>query len=355
MKKLLLFGWLMASVVVHGADLNASITFVDGQRLTASQLNSLIPGATIIPGFYNGHTLKTTLFGSDVILVLSSGAYYRISANSFLYNNTAIITNQVEKVTPAGADFVLIYDAAGTAFAKVSLNNLLLSNSVYASQPLITNPLLSATVPIVNDGTNNRIALSNIWLETWYYGLTNLATHTTPIGLDKLLIFDNAGGTNKQITLISLLTNTPSVTPAALDMIPIGVNGGSAGRMTVSGLSNVIVGPKYTKFTTNGVTLAAGQMVNGAHSLSNTPTVHWTMVCQTSDLCGYNPGDELPAEAILDGAGISRFIGGANTTNVFFASVSTLGALNTYNKTNGIFSTFTASRWKAKAVAVLFN
>lgn len=320
MKKLLAL-LLVLPLLAFGSDITRNVTFSDGSRLSASGLHGLLDTATISPTFYTRHDTATSLDGSDYFLVSSSPYtdFRKITASAALYANTALITSPAEDYAPQSADYVLTYDASGAALAKVRLANLL-STNLYSGQPAVTNfSLLTAGIPIFQSDTNGMISPSNLFARFPYLApFTNVGTSTSVNTNDTLLIWDNLGGTNKQVTL-----------------------------------KNAGIG---SSFTTTNITLTAGTTFQIPHGLGQTPSQQrWVFVCVTNTLGGYVPGDEVPASGVMTPSGSYYVQGatyGANSSNVWLGLVTpVLGTTNfMVNKTNPttVVSMFDTNRWQAK-------
>ena len=315
MNKLIL-GFLLSvfCLALRAQDLSQGTNFVDGQRVTASELNSIVNGATILPGFISTKPAASALGGGDLVLLYSGGVLYKISGNAMLLQNTAFITAQVEKTAPVGTDFALIYDTAASAFKKVSLTNLA---AVHGSFPLVTNAPLGDLVRLFHAGGNSWTTISNL-----FQTFTNLPTAPSVTATDQFLMFSyNAG-----------LTKVPASTLA----------------MTKT-------------FTTNILTMT--NSLNTAHGLGATPTVICTLTCTNAvldyavgDTVSFMAGDPFPA------AGAGSWSIGANATNIYFYpnyftytsySAATFGITL---KTNPFSSSTTlVKNWTASIKAVLYQ
>lgn len=345
----------------RAADLQGGHTFAAGDRPTASQVNALVNSATILPGFYSGKPAVTTLGVSDVVLVYrpSLTAFRQLTASDFLYQNRDLITNQTELTAPLSADSLLIYSTAAGALRRVTAATLALNNTnLIAGAPGVdTNTVLSGadTLLVLNGGTNLQLSVSNLlWNFTWQKPFTNLATHTAPTNQDRLLIWDATNGTNKTTTLAGLVTNLPALASATNgDTFAVFGSNGVLSRVTLgqmaTTLSNAIVQPVLSGFTTAEITLAAGLLTNATHGLGSTPTsVRAVLVCKTAEL-GYAVGDELDARLVWNNQAMWSF--GANATNVWLTLADNSPTFGSMNKTNGASGNLTYANWRAKLYA----
>lgn len=361
MKRLEKIVWLGVMVLLAGAagaaDVQRGYTFSDGNRVFASQLNTLVDASTILPGFYTSRTAQTNLATSDVFLVLSGPSYTtykRVSATFALYQNTGIITGRAEKTDPEPSDYLLLYDASEQVFKKVSAGNLALSTTnLVAGQPITTNPSLESYLLLLNYGTNSRITVSNLLAQFNYRALfTNLTLHTAPTNADRLLIWDSVNNSNKATTLVGLITNLPAAGAVTnSDTFAALTSNGVMSKVTFlqlqTAISNNIVAPVVTGFVTPEITLTAGVLTNGAHGLPAKPTsVRAVLVCKTVDW-GYAVGDEIDAGNLWNNQATFTF--GANATNVFAAMAPSTGDIS--DKTNGVARNLTFARWKFKLYA----
>lgn len=351
-----------------GADLTRSITFADGQRLTAAQLHTLIDGASIGVTFLTGKSLLGTVDSADYVLVYdtSAGTFTKMTLGTLIMANTDLITTQTDEPNPVAADYLLLYDASAAGFKKVSIANLTTANTNnIALLPVITtNALQTATVPILNGGTNAQIALGDLWRYAWRwtYAVTNLTAHTSPTNLDALVIWDSVGQSNKQVTLLGLVTNLPVALPGTSNSAVITVTETNVQKqMTLSNLTVQVAASglflttnaTYTSSTVAANTIvAAVKAIDAAHGLGVTPKFkEVVLVCTTSDL-GYPIGDELPADQLYDTLGANPVQVFCNTTNVGVIARSAASGWQTASKvTPATFAAITPGSWALKIYA----
>jgi len=353
----LALGALLLGLSARAADVQKGYSFSDGNRVFASQLNSLVDSATILPGFYTSRTAQTNLATSDVFLVLAGPAYTtykRVSATYALYQNTSIITGRAEKTDVESTDYLLLYDATEQVFKKVSASNLsLTTTNLVAGQPLATNVSLNSYLLVLNYGTNSRVTLSNLLAMFNYRALyTNLTLHTAPTNADRLLIWDSINNSNKAITLSGFITNLPPASAVTnSDVFAALTSNGVVSKVTFqqlqTAISNNIVAPVVTGFSTPEMTLTVGVLTNGAHGLGLKPSsVRGVLVCKAIDW-GYSVGDEIDAGNMWNNGATFTF--GANATNVFASLSKNSGDI--CDKTNGVQRNMTLPSWKFKLYA----
>lgn len=391
---LLLLGALCSVVVTHGADIQRGITFQDGQRLTASQLHTLVDNATILPGFYLNKAGATSLESSDTLLLYStvSGEFFKISANTLLYNNTDLITTQPEKLAPGSNDYILIYDATASALAKASLGNMFSNNFAGLPTIALSNLTLGASVAILGTASNGIVTLTNLFLLfPWTGPFTNLAVRTHPTNFDQLILSasdDNTNFANKRISLAGLITNLP----------PAGALTNAADTNGVPYTTNVTLFAYQQYYTTNGPTngfvvkfelsnllnlftnyfLTTSQRtfsfksaellvtntlitIDIPHGLPGTPdSFRAVLLCKTNE-AGYKAGDELVVDTGLKDTSDGKFSSyGRNTTNLFLV-FKVDGRIAIPDKTTGAQTILTGGNnawvpnWRLKFYANYFS
>jgi hypothetical protein len=270
---------LLLPLGAGAGDLTRSITFADGQRLTAANLHTLVDGASVNTTFLTGKTLLATVDGTDYVLIYdtSTGTFKKMTLATLIMGNTDLITTQVEATEPAGNDLFLIYDASGGTLAKLSFANLFTGNSnLIGNLPALTNLSAPVKVWLQHGGTNVHVALSDFWRAFEYLvPITNLLAHTSPTNTDALLIWDSAAGTNKQTTLSGLVTNLPVTTNPTNAVISV-VAGGELRQMTLSNVATTVrsvLAPQFiapvnvysnTAGATNFYSLASAGIPDGA-------------------------------------------------------------------------------------------
>lgn len=351
----------MLALTAGAADLTRSITFTDGSRLTAAQLHTLIDGASINTAFYSGKSLLTAVDSSDYILLydVSAGTYKRMTLSTLVLGNTDLITTQPVKPNLAPGDFFLLYDAAGGTLSKVSYTNLLSGNTNLIGQlPPVTTLTDEALIMVRHGGTNNQMAVSNLWLGLVIRaGITNLAQHLAPTNTDRLLIWDSAGGTNKTTTLTGVVTNLPlAVNPLLTSQISL-IETGEVKKISLDALqlrfaTNGNFLTTNLAFVTTNFPLAgwtgATNCQNAAHGLTTTPRqVRAVIYCTSTDL-GYAVNDEVEAASLRESSGSVEYQVSsvwANSTNVGGNLAYISGTPQIPTKTGAAYSGLTKSKW----------
>lgn len=314
---------------VRAGQIQPGIVFSDGQTVSAAQLGQLVSSATINTIFISGQPVDPAILGSDTMLIFSPtlNGFYRATFNAAFLQNPTLITGQVEKITPIGADYVIIWDSVSATLEKVSIANLVLGNTnLIAGQPFIQATNLAATVavPILNNGTNGQTSVSNLFRNFEYSrALTNLQTDITPTNNDGLLIWDSVNGTNKTTTLIGLVTNLTVTTNAThFDSLPIATTSANTSgtnpvvsQVMVSNLVPVTI--VYDNLTlTNSYMLYTNKPFGGTGHVE----VHPVLVTRNQGVgTSYNINDEIPVALFLNTGDLQAFSYGVNPTNVWFS------------------------------------
>ena len=354
----------MLATTVNAGDLTRSITFSDGQRITAAQLHTLVDGASIGATFLTGKNLNSTVETADYVLVYdtSAGLFTKMTLSTLLMANTGLITTQTDDPNPAYNDYVLTYDASALSFAKVSITNLLYNTNLIAVLPSITNLTSSAMIKVLHGGTNAQIEVTNLWLRfTYRAAFTNLAEHTAPTNTDRLLIWDSLAGTNKYTTLSGFYTNLTTTTTNGSGDYFLTITNGTPKLITyqnhINSISNSIFGGSFTSATTALNGLASGKSLDVAHGLSGTPKILKGVIVATAADLNYSIGDEVDFFSVTDvSAGDTDLRSqnaitvGANSTNVFVVQVISSN-LRTKNKTTGVTADIDESKWSFRVYA----
>ncbi len=218
-RRLLIGGLLLLGLVIggfcHAVDLSRGFNFVDGQRVTAAQLNGLVDNGTIVTSFYTGKASKTNLSAADLILIYdpSAGLYRKITASSAFLNNVGWFDSLPTITSVANDDQFLVRDVSGNILTKTTLTNLY----AYGNQPVATNyPFYSM---LQYDGTNyTRLpwSLVQTYISTnWWQilDMTNAPLKSWIDGSDLVWILDSTTGTNKYVS-VDTLRNGGVVSPA---------------------------------------------------------------------------------------------------------------------------------------------
>jgi len=353
-----LFLWL-AAMTLPAADLTRSVTFTDGQRLTAAQLHSLIDGASINVAFLTGKSLLGTVDSADYVLIYdtSAGTFKKMTLATLIMANTDLITTQSEEYNPAANDYLLLYDTSGTQLAKVSVTNLITGNTnLILSQLPITNLLSTAQFLVSNGGTNNRIRLDHLWANNFEYTrpLTNQLQQTSPTNQDGFLLWDAVVGTNKWTTLAAIFTNRPAITTNEPGGFIYTETNGVPSKITQSNFINGLGLPR--KFASTNLPIAqisaAGKYFDTPHGLPGTPQAFTVVAeCTTADL-NYSIGDQVVLNgAMYNNAHVIPFV---NATNVGFITDFAYSSWQIPNKTTFSGASPTSGRWVVKIVAEYF-
>lgn len=348
--------------LARGADIQRGTTFTDGQTLSASDLHTLVDNATIVTAFLTGKSSASSAVGGDLLLLYSGGVFYKITANALLYQNTVLITGQTEKTGPETGDFLLLYDATALALKKVSAGNLS-SNSI-ALQPFIghTNLSLANTIlPVLNNSTNGRTSLSNLFaLYPYITPFTNLSAHTAPTNTDRLLIWDSVAGANKTVSLGSVITQAVTfVTLSNNAVVPVvNYTGGLLiyGQTTVSNLGRFVA----QRFTSSSGALVPSTSTTNTHGFVYGQTwpqaVTCVAQCNAADN-GYAVGDYVDCHSVQwDNNGTNTVVFGWSSTNIWTRCPATnqAGFPRLPNKSTGTISTLDTSKWQLTVNAVYF-
>lgn len=299
----------MLTVTTIAGDLTRSVTFTDGQRITAAQLHTLVDGASVNATFLTGKDLLGAVDSSDYVLTYdtSAGVFKRMTLGTLVMNNTDLITTQSDEPVPASDDYLLLYNTSGTSLTKLSIANLTLNNTNFVrSMPLITNlvPSLNPSLWVTHNGTNNQIAVTNLWLAFTYRApFTNLVEHTTPTNTDKLLIWDSTANTNKWITFSGMVSNLPTATAVYSTNVFLVQSNGIGYQVSYTTLANSISNTINSGSTYTGSNalpaLAATQTFT--HPLAGMPQAVRVVAYFISDDAansGYTTGDEIDIDGI---------------------------------------------------------
>lgn len=389
---ILLFAALGVTLA-YGADIQRGITFTDGQRLTASQLHTLVDNATITTGFIVNKPGATSLESGALFVIYSPASQQleKVSAATALYNNTALITGLGEKGAPAANDFLLIYDATGTVLAKTMVGNFWSNNIASLPSVLSSNLNLEAELPILNNGTNGVATLTNLFLLFPYTALfTNLPVRTSPTNFDNVLLCASDDNTNffmRRVSLAGLITNLPN----ALTL----TNTADTNGLPYS--TNLTIFAFQTTYTTNGITntavvkfdllslqqfftnyfvttptrplsfKSAELMVTNTlitidipHGLPGTPdSFRAVLLCKTNE-ANYKVGDEIVLDTGVKDSSDGKYgTYGRNSTNLFLV-FKVDGRIQVPDKTTGVQANLTGNsgawvpNWRLKFYATYF-
>lgn len=271
--------WL-AGFSAKANDVQAGLSFTDGQTVNAAQLMNLVNLATINSQFISSKPIDPAALGSDNFVIYSPtlGGLYRIPLSTAFISNTNLIATQTEKTAPVAADLLLLLDSATGMYAKVSAGNLVLNNTnvSFSTLPIATTNLdPQVKIPILNFGTNGNTTASNLFSSQLALDFTNLPSITAPTNTDALLIWStrtnatNPGGTNPFLATIAPQNVGPYtiVTSNISSLNAVSGGGGSAPmyNTTLSGVTFPPLVKLVLVFTNFGETTlnANGYQANG--------------------------------------------------------------------------------------------
>jgi hypothetical protein len=334
----------LAGDIQRGAD------FVDGTRLSASKLQSLVDSATILPSFYKDKTPETLVLDSDTFLVLDSGLNWRkVTALNLLLNNTNLFAGRLEQTNNFGTNAVLlVYDPSFGVVAKVNITNITrfgLSQFVTRTTNIPPSEFLLTYNPDNTNGDFAKTTISNfLYAISQTNSLTNLffvpeQTQTTNQIAPSAYFLDcdpsNANNTNGGLLKISAANLGKSLT--ALNPVLIGQyqnlviqNGAGTNQMTLTADRIILPSTNGLFFSAGSVTttvtlLGLSDGTNGVGVLEsgNVTNNTWYYIYAISDgtnvssILSYSP-DGLTSQAIVTNYPFSARMGAAfNTTNNF--------------------------------------
>lgn len=296
--------FLLVCGTAHGQDINAGHTFVNGETVTASSLNSVVGSATIGTSFYTGKTPVTSVNQGDDFLFYSVGlsGYRLITVGNLLYTNTDLVNS-----------LFLTADYARRSNFLAGVDETARSNFLnQASAGTVSN-----FFQLPSSG-----ALSNMLAGLWGYAPT--PSNQT-----------SWGGANIGLLPIWDTTN------AAWYRVPMPV-----------------------RFTSG--TIPFNLWTNVAHGLPGTPqTVHWVLKCTVEErAAGRVVGDEIAASSVSAyftnasfNYSVPAFNVGASSSNVWISPIATNLANFAYYllvSTNGSTVIMTNAHWAAKCYATYY-
>lgn len=367
--------FMVVSLSATAADINAGYSFSVNDQVTAAKLNNLVGAASINTTFFTDKSAATPA-GADTFMFysVSLAGFRKASFNALLLQNSDLITTQTEDTSPALGDFLLTYDLSALGLKKATIGSVV-TNAIgntnwIASLPDIATPLLSASLRILNGGTNNSLTISNLY-RGLTYGITtftNLEASTSPTNMDELLIWDSVSGSNRQTSLIGLLTNLSEVpiysSITATDQFVVAnfantnpvvkkVNAGTIANYVVISKSLATTNQLTTSFTSPQGSLSTGAAIALSHGLGNTPQlVRAVLVCTNAEL-NYAVNDEVDVSGAEDGSQKQAFDVSANSTTVTVTCSTTTPRI--LNRTTGTQTAITAVDWNIKVYCMRFN
>jgi hypothetical protein len=309
-----LIALMFVALSVHAGDLTTGVSFTDGQTVSASQMNQIVNNATVNNSLISGKPVDSTPLGSDTLLIFSPtlNGLYRLTLNSGVLQNPALITAQTEKTTPVSGDYLLLWDSVGLTLQKVSAGNLALNNTnVVFGAPFIqdTNVDPQVRLPISNYGTNGVTTSSNLFRVFFPNVVTNLPTITAATNTDLVPIYSTRTG-NSQTNAMSLIS-PQALGPSTFVITNISMTNNMTLGLNIGALSTNIPGPLPP--LVSAVLLVTNTIIDGAgHTL-------------------YPIGTELPSEHVLNA-------GGLPVVNAFWTSFNSNVLVSTVFATNGLLS-----------------
>lgn len=357
--KRLLIGGVMLLILTlagfcHAGDMLRGFNFVDGQKVTAAQLNGLVDNGSVLSSFYTSKSSKTNLDATDLVLVydVSQGVYRKISGSAFLLNNTSWISSLSEGTSLENSDFVPFLDVSAGVLKKAAITNLW----QFGNQPVAT-PNQLFTLLEWNSGTGNYYQLPGLTLYTnlatnWgnYFVLTNLPQSTSLVQASNAFwTFNAVTGTNEYVLLSQITTNilgTNGIVCATTNGSVQATNGFGVGftNNTIY-LSNFV--------STNFSVPSSSQVWTNAHSLGCVPQmVRAVLVCTNANL-SYPVGAEIDLSGIIQNSSGNPVANiSADSTNTYIVFSGTGVAAWTARPMNTItYSNITPGSWNVKIYA----
>lgn len=383
---------LLACIGVRASDISAGgSSFVDGQKLTAAQLNALVGQATILPSFFTGQVAApSNLQSSDLILTVNNSGQFRKMAGSQVISAPAFFTNSAISTNFQPYSFVIYWNPSNSTVFQIAGSNLgfaISSNIVptnipfstagvnqllpYTNIPAASNTTFQMLLPVydTNNGVLFSLSFTNfVAAEASQLGSNNLIPWIySNVFVPQIVVKSNATTNfwqffqNFPVTNLTM-TNTNGVvitnrTLVGTDAFP--VNSGPQGTNTTVTLDTI---QQYIqtnnpaiqgRFTSALFALPAVNNVvtNVPHGLGTTPHfVRWVLVNQTNEF-GYTNGDEVDISG-FDGNQGHGFTGGADATNVFLMINANSGAsVELSRRDTGAYQSITLNRWKARCYA----
>lgn len=199
------------------SDLRIAVPFTAGQKnVSHTDLNNAINNAVIQKGFVTGKSALTTPdVVNDVLLIYDQSAdqLKKITPNLLIFDNPEFITARPTKSPPDFADYVGIYDVAGAANKKTTLDDIL---GMLWLRSAYTTPTAADIIPILDNGTftSKFISLADL--------VHGAVSHTAALGADSIPIYDSAGGNYRRLTINNLVGSLPALSaPCTADALMI--------------------------------------------------------------------------------------------------------------------------------------
>jgi len=373
----LFFAFTMACY--GGTDITRGITFVDGQKINASQLHQLVDNATIPATFITAKTTHSFPANADYFLMSSGGVLYKVTYANIIAN-PLMLTGLAGDI-PKSTDLMMFYSQTNNDLRSVSITNL------------YKNASSNINVSYLSYGGTNGYVLSN-WTGSFYGFQTNNHPQTLWWGTNGIpyqqslsnleTIFASDLGTNRNIPYVNkqlfypwlvygtnsttngfgYVTNFP-ITSIIVSNAATGTNGlatlstndtfplfstiqGTNTTLTLNALAQYFVtnyAPTNYIFTgTNNIT-AGTWTTNFAHNLGYTPSyVRWSMVCVATNAT-YVTNDEVDISSFV-ASGTRIFSFWYNSSNIYIVKNATIGTIlqkDGANNANGL-----EAQWKPK-------
>lgn len=359
------------------ADLTSGYSFIPGEHnVTHTKLNGIVGDAVINPEFFTGKSAAQP-GSSDTLLFYqaSSGAFKKCTLSVLLIGATNLIVAQTEDTAPATNDFVLTYDTSTATFKKVALFNLL---PLAGFNEMVIPPDIGFKLYITSNGVPYWSSMTNLHQQIYrHYQLANpsnsvsdpsnyfLANAASPVKTDALLVW--AGNTNKYSTFSNLVTRSTACTTATGGDMAWGysTNQSQIVAYKMVDLQKWVTNQANSRtlaltnnlpqtWTTQGVTLANGPLVNAAHGLGGTPQcVRWVLVATALD-GGWGIGREVPITSFCDSStGKPWFAEESDGTAVNVVAADT-GTMQVRHSVSGVATNAVQAKWTLKGYVTYF-
>lgn len=186
---------LLLVLPAAGADITAGHTFHDGDRVTSSDLNSVVGSATIGTSFYTSKSSVSVAQPAHVVLVYAPeyGGYRQITISNLLYSNLDLplnlsntsntwiyawtwlppLTNLTAVTTPHPGDFLSIWDTNSASWKTISY-----TNAVSAPVAIVSNLVLAATNHILTNYVSPLVPLTVTYATNFTHGLPGTPQQT---------------------------------------------------------------------------------------------------------------------------------------------------------------------------------
>ncbi len=335
--------WAVSCVLAVGflqlsgaADITPGYTFTPAEKnITDVKLNAAASG-TVATGFYTNKSANTAVAADTMLFFSSSAGTYKKTTLTTLFGNLPAVNglstiNSVGNFSVATSKFTVAAASGDTAIAGnlTVATNLTVTGTSTLTGTVAAGGNLTVATNLTVTGTSTLTgtvaAGGNLTVAT------NLTVTGAQTNAGSMTLGDAAADTiTINGTLAGTLYGAPVVgftnaTPLTTDKFLFQASGDSS-KLRIGTLPTVI-----NTFTTNGSIRTT--TLDVAHGLGGTPdAVNFLLVCTNAEL-GYAIGDELPIYQAVNTSENNVLMGGANTTNVFFA-MNVLTAIDIRSKTN---------------------